>query len=55
MATFKIVRFNRKRGSQKVIDRGLTLDEAQRHCTREDTHKRDKDGNIVWFDGYTAE
>lgn len=55
MTTFKIVRFSRKSGRQRVVDRGLTLDEAQRHCSREDTHKRDKSGDIVWFDGYTAE
>jgi hypothetical protein len=28
---------------------GLTLDEAQEHCQREDTHG---DG---WFEGYTEE
>lgn len=47
-ATYKIVRF-RFKGENEVIDTGLTLDEAQAHCQREDTHG---DG---WFDGYEAE
>jgi hypothetical protein len=43
--TYKIVRF-RFEGRNRVIKRGLTLEEAQAHCQREDTHG---DG---WFDGY---
>lgn len=42
---YKIVRFYFKKPS-RVIKRGLTLEEAQAHCSREDTHG---DG---WFDGY---
>lgn len=38
----------------KIIKRGLTLQKAQEHCSREDTHaKPDKDGHRAWFDGYT--
>lgn len=47
-ATYSIVRF-REGSSRRTIDTGLTLDEAQAHCQREDTHG---DG---WFDGYTEE
>ena len=43
--TYTIVRF-RFEGDNEVIKRGLTLEEAQAHCQRDDTHG---DG---WFDGY---
>jgi hypothetical protein len=46
--TYKIVRF-RFEGDNEVLTRGLTLDQAQAHCRREDTHG---DG---WFDGYEQE
>jgi hypothetical protein len=46
--TYKIIRF-RFQGENEVIETGLTLDEAQEHCQREDTHG---DG---WFDGYERE
>lgn len=48
MTTYRIVRF-RFQGDNETILRGLTLEEAQDHCSREYTHG---DG---WFDGYTAE
>ena len=35
--------------TSRVIKRGLTLEQAQAHCQREDTHG---DG---WFDGYNDE
>tara|TARA_Y100001937_G_C6969480_1_gene262596 strand:- start:8 stop:166 length:159 start_codon:yes stop_codon:yes gene_type:complete len=50
---YKIVRFYRDENhpdNKKVILRGLTEEEAQAHCQREDTHERG-----VWFDGYTEE
>lgn len=46
--TYKIIRF-RFTGGNEVINRGLSLEEAQEWCQREDTHG---DG---WFDGYTEE
>lgn len=46
--TYSIIRF-RHNAENEVIETGLTLEEAQEHCDREDTHG---DG---WFDGYTAE
>ena len=48
---YKIVRFYRDENhpdNKKVIKRGLTEEEAQEHCRREDTHEKG-----VWFDGYT--
>lgn len=45
---YKIIRF-RYEGDATVIKRGLTLEEAQAHCRREDTHGPD------WFDGYDVD
>jgi hypothetical protein len=46
--TYEIVRFRFKEENE-VLATGVTLEEAQEHCEREDTHG---DG---WFDGYRAE
>jgi hypothetical protein len=46
--TYKIVRF-RFNGASRVIRRGVSLEEAQRHCNDPSTHG---DG---WFDGYDEE
>lgn len=51
---YKIIRFKRT-GNSKVIARHYSLEQAQAHCQREDTHKKDKEGNVIWFDGYTQE
>ena len=48
MTTYKIVRF-RFRGENEVVKRGLTLEEARRHCSDSKTHGEG------WFDGYTKE
>jgi len=51
--TYKIIRIyfeSNHPGNRRVIRTGLTLEEAQEHCSRDDTRK---DG--VWFDVYTAE
>jgi len=48
---YKIVKFTFDENhpdNHKVIKRGLTLEEAQAHCSRDDTREKD-----VWFDGYT--
>ena len=47
-ATYKIIRF-RKNGNQKVVRRGLSLEDAKIWCNREDTHGKN------WFDGFTKE
>lgn len=46
--TYKIIRF-RFKGRNRVIKRGLTLEEAQAHCRRSDTR------GPGWFDGYDKE
>ena len=46
--TYRIVRF-KFHEPREVMQEGLTLEEAQDHCQREDTHG---DG---WFDGYEKE
>ena len=51
---YKIIRFV-KEGNNRIIKRHLTLEEAQSHCSKEDTHKIDTNGNVVWFDGYDEE
>lgn len=52
MATYKIVRFYAPHlnKSNRTIKTGLTLEEAQEHCSRDDTRKEGE-----WFDGYTEE
>jgi len=52
METYKIIRsFNPNLNkSDRTIERGLTLEEAQAHCKRSDTREAG-----VWFDCYTAE
>lgn len=45
---YKVIRFSMNAPS-KVIKKGLTLEEAQKHCRREDTHGEG------WFDGYDTE
>ena len=51
MVKYKIIRFYRDDWDRtgEVIKRGLTKEEAQAHCYREDTHG---DG---WFDGWTED
>lgn len=46
--TYSIIRFYRTAGSE-IIATGMTLEEAQEWCGRDDTHG---DG---WFDGYREE
>lgn len=46
--TFCIVRFS-KAGRQRVLRRGLTLDEARAYCSRSDTRGKD------WFCGFRGE
>jgi hypothetical protein len=51
---YKIIRF-RHHGSNRTIKRNLSLEEARRHCQDPKTSKKDKAGNVVWFDGYTEQ
>tara|TARA_R100000781_G_scaffold33754_1_gene24486 strand:- start:1301 stop:1456 length:156 start_codon:yes stop_codon:yes gene_type:complete len=50
---YKIVRFYKDSDhpdNHKIIKTGLSEEEAQEHCQRDDTHKAG-----VWFDGYTEQ
>ena len=47
--SYKIIRFHITK-SNRVICRGLTLEEAQAHCRNPKTRKEG-----VWFDGYDEE
>ena len=48
MATYKIRRF-RFQGNTTTVKTGLTLEQAQEHCSQESTHGEG------WFDGYEEE
>jgi len=50
METYSIARFYAGNKKARVIKTGLTLEEAQEHCQRDDTRKEG-----VWFDGYRSE
>lgn len=52
--TYKIIRF-RYEGENTVIERGLTLEDAQAHCNRDDTHGGSTEDGTAWFDGYEQE
>lgn len=48
---YMIVRFYRQEGKQaKIMQKGLTLEEAQTHCNDPKTRKEGE-----WFDGYTLQ
>ncbi len=47
--TYKIIRFTYGSESRQVKGTGLTLEQAQTHCERDDTHGKG------WFDAYTEE
>jgi len=50
--TYSIVRFYADpHKDELVIQTGLSLDQAQEHCLREDTH----DPEAGWFDGFRQE
>lgn len=48
--SYQIVRFS-KTGRRKVVRRYLTLGEAQRWCSRPDTHSKGN-GPRAWFHGF---
>jgi len=54
MDLYNIVRYHREK-SKRIKATGLTLEEARAYCQREDSHKIDNAGNVVWYDGYTKE
>ena len=46
---YKIVKFRKNSGTQKIMERNLTLDEAKRYCNRPDTRGKN------WFCGFTKQ
>ena len=46
---YMITRFYQDDRPREVLVRGLTLEQAQEHCSREDTHGEG------WFDGYDVD
>jgi hypothetical protein len=47
---YNVVKFYKEQGKKpRVVMYSLTLEEAQKHCRREDTHGED------WFDEYTRD
>ena len=52
-ACYRIVRFySHGRQRRRIIKRGLTLREAQAHCSDPSTSGGDFDKGTAWFDGY---
>ena len=49
---YKIIRMYQDDRPSRTIKRGLTLEEAQAHCSREDTHGGHSYAGTAWFDGY---
>ena len=47
--SYRIIRFKHKGPSSRVIKKGLTLKEAQKHCNDPSTRGQG------WFDGYSKE
>jgi len=43
------------KGKARKVSSVSTEAEARAFCQREDSHKRDKLGNVIWFCGYTKE
>lgn len=59
---YKIIRFYRESYRKRTIKTGLTLEEAQKHCSDPETSSSTATGKVArartrkfgaWFDGYT--
>ena len=50
MATYKIMRYYKGNRKPRTIKKGLTLEQAKRHCRDPKTEKKG-----IYFDGYTKE
>ena len=55
METYRIIRFFYDESPRQIIEEGLTLEEAQEHCSRDDTHGGSTEDGTAWFDGYEEE
>jgi len=51
--TYSIVRYYQNKDNE-ITQTGLTLEEAQEHCSWDESRGRNEDGT-EWMDGYTAE
>ena len=49
IVTYKIIRYYKNK-TNKIIKTGLSLKDAQKHCTNPNTEK-----DLIFFDGYTEE
>lgn len=51
---YKVVRFQYPNpfAPVRTVKRGLTLEQAQEWCSREDTRGGSVDDGTAWFDGY---
>ena len=59
MTTYSIIRHYQEAGTE-VVDTGLTLEDAQEHCQRDDTSsgRGTAEPHPIkgdWFDGYSEE
>ena len=54
MTLYTIKRYY-KSGRKSVIATGQTIEACREWCSRKDTHKNDKNGNTIWFDGFTKQ
>lgn len=53
MTLYNIYRYYASNRKPSLIATGQTLEEVQRHCQDPKTRKTDKNGSVIWFDGYT--
>jgi len=63
MKTYKVIRFYAS-GRKVILKRGISLDDAQKHCNSPETSSKTATSRLAirrtrmngaWFDGYTAE
>lgn len=64
MSTYNIIRFHQGFSGREVIQEGLTLEEAQEHCSDSETSSKTASSTQAtlytekhgpWFDGYEKE
>jgi hypothetical protein len=55
MTTYKISRVFFDDKKARVIKRGLSLVDAKAHCQDKSTERRNKKGELLWFECFTVE
>ena len=56
--TYLIMRFHfdsSDEDNRRVLYKGLTLEQAQAHCSEDYTREENARGDVVWFDAYEEE